>query len=102
MRLLPRFIAAAALAGLTAAAGAQNYPNRPVRLVVPLPPGGSNDTLGRIVAGPLAERLGQQIVVDNRPGGNSQIGSAIVARAQPDGHTLLIMGAGHSINPSLQ
>jgi tripartite-type tricarboxylate transporter receptor subunit TctC len=102
MRLLPRFIAAAALAGLAAAAGAQNYPNRPVRLVVPLPPGGSNDTLGRIVAGPLAERLGQQIVVDNRPGGNSQIGSAIVARAQPDGHTLLIMGAGHSINPSLQ
>jgi tripartite-type tricarboxylate transporter receptor subunit TctC len=73
-----------------------------MRLVVPLAPGGTNDTLGRIVAGPLAERLGQQLVVDNRPGGNSQIGSAIVAKAVPDGRTLLIMGAGHAINPSLQ
>jgi tripartite-type tricarboxylate transporter receptor subunit TctC len=102
MRLLPAFIAAAALAGMPSVATAQNQPIRPMRLVVPLAPGGTNDTLGRIVAGPLAERLGQQIVVDNRPGGNSQIGSTIVARAVPDGRTLLIMGAGHAINPSLQ
>src|SRR5262245_4438301 len=102
MRLLAALLAAAALAGMTHAALAQNQPIRPMRLVVPLAPGGTNDTLGRIVAGPLAERLGQQLVVDNRPGGNSQIGSAIVAKAVPDGRTLLIMGAGHAINPSLQ
>ena len=100
MRLLPALIAAAALAGWAGASFAQSPPNRPMRLVVPLAPGGTNDTLGRIVADPLAERLGQQLVVDNRPGGNSQIGSAIVARAVPDGRTLLIMGAGHAINPS--
>ena len=102
MRVLMAFIAAAALAGTSSAACAQAQPNRPMRLVVPLAPGGTNDTLGRIVAGPLGERLGQQLVVDNRPGGNSQIGSAIVAKAVPDGRTLLIMGAGHAINPSLQ
>ena len=80
---------------------AQSYPARPVRLVVPLAPGGTNDTMARIISDRLAERLGQQVVVDNRPGGNSTIGSAIVARATPDGHTLLIMGAGHAINPSV-
>jgi len=72
-----------------------------MRLVVPQAPGGTNDVLGRIVAGPLAVRLGQQIVVDNRAGANSEIGSTIVARAVPDGRTLLITGAGHAINPSL-
>lgn len=72
-----------------------------MRLVVPQAPGGTNDTLGRIVAGPLAERLGQLVVVDNRAGASSEIGSTIVARAIPDGRTLLIMGAGHAINPSL-
>ena len=102
MRSLSALFAAMAFAGLASAAAAQDHPNRPLRLVVPLAPGGTNDTLARIVAGPLSKRLGQQIVVDNRPGGNSQIGSAIVARAAPDGHTLLIMGAGHAINPSLQ
>ncbi len=101
MRLLSGFFAAAALVGLVSAPSAQNQANRPFRLVVPLAPGGTNDTLGRIVSDRLAERLGQQIVVDNRPGANSQIGSAIVARAVPDGRTLLITGAGHAINPSI-
>jgi len=94
-------IVAAALAACATVSAAQTFPNRPIRLVVPLAPGGTNDTLARIISDRLAERLGQQVVVDNRPGGNSQIGSAIVARATPDGHTLLIMGAGHAINPSL-
>jgi len=93
--------AAALLSGLSTPVLSQNFPSRPVRLVVPLAPGGTNDTLARIIADRYAERLGQQIVVDNRPGGNSQIGSAIVARATPDGHTLLMMGAGHSINPAV-
>jgi len=93
---------AAVAFGVYATLGAaQTFPHRPIRLVVPLAPGGTNDTLARFISDRLAERLGQQVVVDNRPGGNSQIGSAIVARATPDGHTLLIMGAGHAINPSL-
>lgn len=94
-------LAAALLAALPLVSFAQSYPSRPIRLVVPLAPGGTNDTLARIISDRLAERLGQQVVVDNRPGANSQIGSAIVARATPDGHTLLIMGAGHAINPSV-
>jgi len=102
MRSQIGIVLALALAGFVAGAAAQGFPNRPVRMVVPLAPGGTNDTLARIVADRLAQRLGQQIVVDNRPGAGSVIGSEIVARASPDGHTLLMMGGGHSINPSLQ
>ena len=98
----PLLICAAAVwVFATSATSAQTFPTRPFRLVVPLAPGGTNDTLARHISDRLAERLGQQVVVDNRPGGNSQIGSAIVARATPDGHTLLIMGMGHAINPSI-
>jgi tripartite-type tricarboxylate transporter receptor subunit TctC len=101
LRALPAALALAASIGLVSQACAQAFPSRPIRLVVPLAPGGTNDTLARNISDRLGERLGQQIVVDNRPGGNSTIGSAIVARANPDGHTLLIMGAGHAINPSV-
>jgi len=94
-------VLALSVAALVPPALAQTFPTRPIRMVVPLAPGGSNDTIGRIVAERLSERLGQQVIVDNRPGGNSQIGSAIVARATPDGHTLLMMGMGHSINPAI-
>src|SRR5262245_21639488 len=92
-------LAALVLATLVCVAAAQS--NRPIRLVVPLAPGGTNDTLGRIISDRLADRLGSPIVVDNRPGANAQIGSAIVARADPDGRTLLITGAGHAISPAL-
>jgi len=102
MRIVTAAVAALALTTVTASSVAQTYPSRPIRLVVPLAPGGTNDTLARFISDRLGERLGQQVVVDNRPGANSQIGSSIVARATPDGHTLLIMGAGHAINPSLQ
>ena len=84
------------VAGLIFAAGfahAQTYPQRPVRLVVPVTAGGSTDIVARVVAAKLGERIGQQVVVDNRPGGSSIIGADIVAKAQPDGHTLL-MGSG--------
>lgn len=91
----------AGLVGLVSAASAQVQSDRAVRLVVPLAPGGTNDTLARIVSEKLGERLQRHVVVDNRPGANSQIGSAIVARATPDGNTLLMMGAGHATNPSL-
>jgi tripartite-type tricarboxylate transporter receptor subunit TctC len=74
-------------------ASAQNYPQRPVRLVVAVAAGGSTDVIARLVGARLGERIGQQVVIDNRPGGSSVIGSEIVAKAQPDGHTLL-MGSG--------
>lgn len=72
---------------------AQGFPNRPIRLVVAVAAGGSTDVIARIVGARLAERLGQAVVVDNRPGGSSIIGVDLVVRSQPDGHTLL-MGAG--------
>lgn len=94
---------AAALAMLAAATGAmaQNYPNRPIRMVVPFPPGGAVDVIGRVVAPALSERLGQQLVVDNRGGANAIIGTDIAAKAAPDGYTLLIVPAGHAITPNV-
>jgi tripartite-type tricarboxylate transporter receptor subunit TctC len=84
------------------AQAAARYPERPVRLVVPFAPGGTNDVIGRIVGEKLAARLGQPFVVDNRAGANSVVGSEIVAGATPDGQTLLIVAAGFAINPSLR
>ncbi|HSC95651.1 MAG TPA: tripartite tricarboxylate transporter substrate binding protein [Burkholderiales bacterium] len=87
-------VAAALLAALACSgAVAQSYPSRPVRLVIGLPPGGSTDVMGRIVAARLTMRLGQQVVVDNRPGASGTIGIRLVVNSQPDGHTL-IMAAG--------
>jgi tripartite-type tricarboxylate transporter receptor subunit TctC len=83
-------------------AGAQDYPSRPVRFVVPYAPGGSTDTLARAMGARLTDLLGQQVVVDNRPGANGDIGMTIVARAQPDGYTM-VLGyiANLAIGPSL-
>lgn len=80
---------------------AQQFPTRPVRLVVPYPAGGANDIVARLLAPRMSEQLGQNVVIDNRGGGNTIIGSEIVARSAPNGHTLLIIAAGHAINPSL-
>jgi len=86
--------AAVLLAALACSdAVAQGYPQRPIRMVIGLPPGGSTDIVGRIVAGKLSERLGQQVVVDNRPGASGIIGITLVVNSQPDGYTL-IMAAG--------
>ena len=94
------------LGGLLAASPSfaqdKGYPNRPIRLVVPFAPGGTNDIAGRIVAEKLSERLGQPFVVDNRAGANMVVGSEIVAKAAPDGYTLLIVAAGFAVNPSLR
>lgn len=92
------FALAALLA--TGSAGAQTYPAKPIRLVVPFPPAGAVDIIGRIVAVPLSERLKQQVVIDNRSGANAIIGTEIVSHATPDGYTILIVPAGHAINPS--
>ena len=86
--------------GMTAALS-QSFPAKPIRIVVPLPPGGSNDLLARIVAEKLAPALGQPVVVDNRPGASGNIGTEIVARSAPDGHVLLMANTAHVINPSL-
>src|SRR2546423_4264746 len=82
-------------------AAAQPYPVKPIRLVVAQSPGGNADFVARQYAQRLAERFGKQIVVDNRPGGAGVIGTEIVARARPDGYTLLIAPTGHAINPGL-
>ena len=95
-------VLSAALFAATTAATAQNYPSRPVRFVVPYAPGGSTDTLARSMAIKLSELLGQQVVVDNRPGANGDIGMTIVARAPADGYTI-VLGyiANLGIGPSL-
>lgn len=82
-------------------APAQTYPSKPVRLIIPFPPGGSNDIVGRLIATQLTERLGKQVVVDNRGGAGGVLGSDIAAKSPPDGHTLLIVSAAYAFNPSL-
>jgi tripartite-type tricarboxylate transporter receptor subunit TctC len=100
--LLSRLITAAVLLlGLAAATNADDYPNRPVRLIIPFPPGGSNDVVGRLVAKQLGEQLGQQVVVDNRAGAGGVIGTEVAAGATPDGYTLLIISIAHAVNPAL-
>ena len=74
------------------AAAQQRYPSRPIRLISPYGPGGGNDTMARLIGQRLAESLGQQVIVDNRPGANTIIGTDIVAKSRPDGHTLLFSG----------
>lgn len=88
-------------AAYSAMAVAQTYPTRAIRIVVPYPPGGANDTVARVLAPRAAVELGQQWVIDNRGGGNTIIGTELVARAAPDGYTLLIVAAGHAVNPAL-
>src|SRR5690349_13491709 len=77
------------------------YPTKPVRLIVPFPPGGGSDTLARITGPKLAEVLGQQLVIDNRPGGGTNIGAEIAAKSQPDGYTMLMGNVSHAIKVTL-
>jgi tripartite-type tricarboxylate transporter receptor subunit TctC len=94
---------AAVAAGLCAVQGAsaQSYPTKPVRLIVPYPPGGATDIVARSIGAKLSAAFDQQFVVDNRPGGGQKIGTALAAKAPADGHTLLLVSVTHSINPSL-
>ncbi len=93
-------LALAALA-LTAPVMAQDYPSKPVRLIIPFPPGGSNDVVGRMIALQLSDRLGKQVVVDNRGGAGGVIGSEAAANSVPDGYTLLIISIAHAVSPWL-
>ena len=80
---------------------AQSYPNKPIRLILPMPPGGPVDILGRIIGQKLAERLGQPVVPENRPGAGGNIGMEYTAKARPDGYTIVLTTTGLSISPNL-
>lgn len=91
-----------ALAATAAPLFAQNFPHRPIRYIVGFPPGGSTDLVARIAAGKLTELIGQQVVVENRPGAGGTIAAELAARATPDGHTLMHAGLTMAINPALR
>jgi tripartite-type tricarboxylate transporter receptor subunit TctC len=93
--------AAGLLLALTTVTAAQDYPTKPLRLIIPFPPGGINDTVGRMVATHLSSRLGKQVVVDNRGGAGGTVGTELAANAPKDGYTLLIISLAHAVNPWL-
>ncbi len=104
MPCLPLIIRAAAAllcVCLAGAATAQTYPTRPVKLVVPFAPGGSNDIFGRVIAAQLTEKLGQTVLVDNRAGAGGSVGTDLVAKSPPDGYTLLLISAAYSMNAAI-
>ncbi len=101
-RLRAALMLAAAAAALPAAAVAQDFPQHPVRMVLPYPAGGPTDLLARVVAVKMGESLGQSVVVDNKPGASGMIGAEVVARAPADGYTILANASLHVINPSIQ
>jgi len=97
-----RFLLLIAAAVTALPAQAQDYPTRPIRFIVPFPPGGGTDTVARLIAQPLAERLKQQVVIDNRSGANAIIGTDLGAKAPPDGYTwVFCLPASVSVNPTL-
>lgn len=104
MKFLPRFIQAAAALTLAAAgslACAQDYPNKPVRVLVGMAPGGSNDTIARMISSELTQTMSQPFVVENKPGANGIIATNELARATPDGHTLMLVISSHVTNTLL-
>ena len=86
---------------LAPAAAAEDYPSRPIRLIIPFPPGGSNDVVGRIIANQLGAKLGQTIFVDNRAGAGGVVGTDLAAKAAPDGYTLLVISLAHAVDPAI-
>jgi len=96
---LATMAAAAVFAG--SAAHAQSYPDKPIHIVVPFSPGSATDVTARAVGQAMSKKLGQAVVIDNRPGAGGTIGAAQVARSAPDGYTLLVHSSGHTVNPSI-
>jgi tripartite-type tricarboxylate transporter receptor subunit TctC len=97
--LLPK--AASVLLALTTLAAAQDYPTKPVRVIIPFPPGAINDTVGRLIATELTNRLGKQFIVDNRAGAGGVVGTELAANAPKDGYTLLVVSLVNTVNPWL-
>ncbi len=102
MKKLLRCLALAAATLVPLASAAQAYPTRPVRLMVPFPPGGATDIIGRLVAAKMQEVWGQPVVVENKPGAGTVVGTDYVAKSAPDGHTLGMVVTAYVINPSLR
>ena len=100
-RFLQLASAAAALPAVSRLAYAETYPARPVHIVVPVPPGGALDITARLIGNWLSQHMGQSFIVDNRPGGGTNIGVEVVAHANADGYTLLLMPQSVTINPGL-
>src|SRR3954471_12201415 len=101
LKITMKTCALAALLLAAASAPAQTYPTRPVRIVIGFPPGGTTDVIGRLVAQSLAESLGKPFVVDNRGGASGTIGTNIVAKADPNGYTLVLVSSTHGTAPSM-
>jgi tripartite-type tricarboxylate transporter receptor subunit TctC len=97
--LLPTILAL--LLAAPAARAADAYPSRPIHLIIPFPPGGSNDVVGRVFAHAIGERIGQTVVVENRSGAGGVVGTEVVSNATPDGYTLLVISLAHAVNPWL-
>src|SRR5437764_2313800 len=102
MRVLLVALLAFCVAPFTALAqSAEKYPERQIRIIVPYPPGGSVDVLGRVVAQRMQENWGRTVIVENRPGAGTMIGTAAAAKADPDGYTVVIVVGAHAMNPAL-
>ncbi|MBI2223870.1 MAG: hypothetical protein HYU44_02750, partial [Betaproteobacteria bacterium] len=91
-----------ALAGWPSIAGSQQFPERPVRMIVPYPPGGGSDLVARLIGKELAEKWGKSVIIDNRPGGDGAIGAGIASTTPADGHTLLQIILTHAVLPSMK
>jgi tripartite-type tricarboxylate transporter receptor subunit TctC len=101
MRVVGPRIALIAFAFMSTLAAAQTYPSKTLRIISPYPPGGGNDILARAISPKLGEFLGQQVIVENRPGANTIIGTEAVAKSPPDGYTMILVPSSHAINSSL-
>jgi tripartite-type tricarboxylate transporter receptor subunit TctC len=95
-------ICAALLLGIPLVAHAQTFPSKPIRIIAPFPPGAGTDTLARTLSGPLSKSLGQNIIVENRPGAGTVVGTEVAARSPADGHTVLIIANSFTINPAVR
>ena len=98
---LLRFFLVTVMAGSYSAACAQTFPTKPVRIISPYPPGGGNDIISRSIAQKLTGQLGQQVIVENKPGANTIIGTEMLAKSPPDGYSIILVPSSHAINQSL-
>jgi len=101
MKILSAAILAGSAFAVPAIQAAESFPSGPITIVVPFPPGGSTDQIGRLIANKMAEKLGQPVVVENRPGAATMIGTNAVARAKPDGHSMILAVSSAATNPGL-